>query len=101
LDRGALPKATEDENENGEWTEVSRNKKSAQDTEIKGIYGFWKSGRDIEFIQPLPASPKTKGKKKLDPRQAFFDELGFFGMIPQIPSGSVPLHVSLPVIMSG
>lgn len=85
-------KATEDEMENGEWIEVSRSKKSAQDTEIKGIYGFWKSGRDIEFIQPPPSSPKAKGKKKMDPRQAFFEELGFFGMIPQIPSSQRPLE---------
>jgi hypothetical protein len=85
-------KAAEDENENGEWIEVSRSKKSAQDTEIKGIYGLWRSGRDIEFIQPPPASSKTKGKKKTDPRQAFFDELGFLGMIPPIPSGQRPLE---------
>ena len=65
-------KAAEDEMENGEWTEVSRSKKPAQDTEIKGIYGFWKSGRDIEFIQPPPASSETKGKKNMDPRQVFF-----------------------------
>jgi hypothetical protein len=78
--------ATEDENENGEWIEVSRGKKSAQNQEIKGIYGFWKSGRDIEFIQPPPTSPETEGKEKADPRQAFFKNLGFSGMIPQIPS---------------
>ena len=80
-------KVTEDENENGEWIEVSRSKKSAQDAEIKGIYGFWKSGRDIEFIQPPPTSSQM-----MDPRQAFFDELGFLGMIPRIPSGQRPLE---------
>jgi hypothetical protein len=80
-------KATEDENENGEWIGVSRSKKSAHDAEIKGIYGFWKSGRDVEFIQPPPTSSKTEGEKNMDPRQAFFDGLGFFGMIPQIPLG--------------
>ena len=84
-------KATGDENENGEWIEAPRGKKSAQDAEIKGKYGFWKSGRDIEFIQPSPTSSKTKGKKKADPRQAFFNELGFSGQIPQIPSGHRPL----------
>lgn len=82
-----LRKATEDENENGEWIEVSRGKKSAQDTEIKGVYGFWKSGRDIEFIQPPLTPPET-----MDPRQAFFNELGFLGMIPRIPSGQRPLE---------
>jgi hypothetical protein len=80
-------RATEDENENGEWTEVSRSKKSAQDTEIKGIYGFWKSGRDIEFIQP-PLTPS----ETMDPRQAFFNDLGFFGVIPRIPTGQRPLE---------
>ncbi len=84
-------KTTEDENENGEWIEVSRGKKSAQNTEIKGIYGFWKSGRDIEFIQPPPTS-SAKDKKKTDPRLAFFEELGFPGMIPQTPSGRRPLE---------
>jgi hypothetical protein len=83
-------RATEDEDENGEWIEVSRGKKSAQDPEIKGIYGFWKNGRDIELIQPPPASSKHKGKQKADPRQAIFNELGFSG-IPQIPSGKRPL----------
>jgi hypothetical protein len=58
--------------------------------EIKGRYGFWKSGRDIEFIQPPPTFSKTKTKD--DPRQAFFNGLGFFGMIPQIPSGQRPLE---------
>ena len=85
-------KDMEDENENGEWTEVSRSKNAAQDTEIKGIYGFWKSGRDIEFIQPPPTSLDTVGTKKMDPRQAFFDELGFLGMIPEVPSGQRPLE---------
>ncbi len=85
-------KATKDEIENGEWIEVSRSKKSTQDTEIKGIYGFWKNGRDIEFIQPPPTSSKIKGEKTTDPRQAFFEELGFLGMIPHIPSGQRPLE---------
>jgi hypothetical protein len=85
-------RATEDEDENGEWIEVSRGKKSAQDLEIKGIYGFWKSGRDIQFIQSPPTTSETKGKQKADPRQTFFDELGFSGMIPQIPSGQRPFE---------
>jgi hypothetical protein len=85
-------KVTEDEVANGEWVEVSRGKKSPQDLEITGIYGFWRSGGDIEFIQPLPASSKTSDKKDADLRQAFFDELGFFGQIPKIPSGRRPLE---------
>jgi hypothetical protein len=83
-------KATEDENTNGEWIEAPRGNKSTQDLQIKGRYGFWKSGRDIEFIQPPSTFSKTK--KKDDPRQAFFNELGFFGEIPQIPSGQRPLE---------
>jgi hypothetical protein len=85
-------KATEDEAANGEWIEVSRGKKSAQDLEITGIYGFWRSGRDIEFIQPLPASSKSNDEKGADPRRAFFDELGFSDQIPKIPSGRRPLE---------
>jgi hypothetical protein len=85
-------RSTEDENENGEWIEVSRGKKSAQDLEIKGIYGFWKSGRDIDFIQPPSRLLNTRGKNAEDPRKAFFDELGFYGRIPQIPSGKRPLE---------
>ena len=84
-------KVTEDEVANGEWIEVSRDKKSAQDLEITGIYGFWRSGRDIEFIQPLPASSKTDDRKGADTRQAFFDELGF-SEIPKIPLGRRPLE---------
>ena len=84
-------RSMEDENENGEWIEVSRGKKSIQDLETKGIYGFWKSGRDIEFIQPPSGLLGTWGQDAEDPRQAFFDELGFAGKIPQIPSGKRPL----------
>jgi len=88
-------KATEDETENGEWIEVSRGKKATQDMEIKGIYGFWKSGRDIEFIQPPPTTSNTDGGKKMEQRQAFFDELNFLGMIPQIPSGQRTIELLL------
>jgi hypothetical protein len=86
-------RSTEDENENGEWIEVSRGKKSTQDLEIKGIYGFWKSGRDIEFFQPPPRFLNTRSKNGEDPRQAFFDEIGFSGKIPQILLGKRPLEL--------
>ena len=66
-------RATEDENENGEWTEVSASR--SKDPEISGIYGFWKSGRDLQFIRPRP-------KGAADPRRAFFEELGLSGPIP-------------------
>jgi len=80
-------RVTEDENENGEWTQVSRSKKSTQDPEITGIYGFWKSGRDIEFIQPPSGSSRSEPNSGVDPRQSFFNDLGFSGRIPPIPSG--------------
>jgi hypothetical protein len=83
---------TEDEKENGEWKKASKDKKASRDPEISGIYGFWKSGRDIEFIQP---PSKSKGKKGDDPRVAFFDGLGFSGKIPSIPSGLRPLELLL------
>ena len=85
-------KSTEDENENGEWRGVSRVKKSAQAPEIKGIYGFWKSGRDINFIRPPSMSSNIYGGQGADPRQTFFDELGFSGKIPRVPSGQRPLE---------
>jgi hypothetical protein len=82
-------RVTQDETEKGEWTKVSRDKKASRDPEISGIYGFWKNGCDIEFIQP---PPKSKGKRGDDPRVAFFNELGFSGQIPSIPSGRRPLE---------
>jgi len=85
-------RAKEDEDENGEWTRVSKDKKSTKDPEIPGKYGFWRSGRDIEFIQPPPSSSKPGRNQGTDPRQAFFNELGFFGKIPRIPSGQRPLE---------
>ncbi|KAH9011570.1 hypothetical protein EDB85DRAFT_1108865 [Lactarius pseudohatsudake] len=75
-------RATEDEIENGEWTQVSKGRKAPQNT--KGVYGFWVNGQDIEFIQTRPFSSRTY----LDPRVAFFNEIGFEGQIPRVPSGS-------------
>ncbi|KAH9987464.1 AAA domain-containing protein [Russula compacta] len=82
---------TEDEKENGEWTQVSKGKKANQDPEITGIYGFWKNGGDIEFIQS-PSTSKSKGDGGVDPRQAFFEELSFSGMMPSIPPGQRSLE---------
>ena len=80
---------TEDENKNGAWIEVrgGRSKRSTQNPEISGIYGFWKSGRDLQFIQP---PPRPKGKRATDPRRAFFGKLGL--SIPPVPSGMRPLN---------
>ncbi|KAH9170426.1 hypothetical protein EDB89DRAFT_1304023 [Lactarius sanguifluus] len=77
-------RATEDEIENGEWTQVSKGRKAPQNAKISGVYGFWVNGRDIEFIRPRPFSSRTY----LDPRVAFFNEIGFKGQIPRVPSGS-------------
>ena len=84
-------RAAVDEIENGEWIEVraSRSKKPTQDPEISGIYGFWKGGRDLQFLQP---PPKPKRKRAADPRRAFFEELGLSGRIPPVPSGKRPLN---------
>ena len=82
----------EDEMENGKWNDVERGKKKAnRDDEIAGVYGLWKSGRDIKFIQPPPSPSKKAADKKAtiaDPRVAFFNELGFGGQIPPVPSTS-------------
>ena len=59
---------TEDEEENGEWTQVSRGKKPTQNPEITGIYGFWKNGSDIESIQP-PSTSRPKSDGSADLRQ--------------------------------
>jgi hypothetical protein len=85
-------RSTEDENENGEWIQVSKDKKATQDPEITGIYGFWKNGRDIEFIRSPPKSSRSEDNGIADLRQTFFEELGFSGNIPPIPSRRRPLE---------
>ncbi|KAI0261395.1 hypothetical protein BC834DRAFT_478813 [Gloeopeniophorella convolvens] len=77
-----------DEEKNGGWTEVPKNGKSraAEPEPVEsGIYGFWKRGRDIEYIQPRPAS--SNPSDDVDPRVAFFQGLGFDGPLPPIPAG--------------
>ncbi|KAH8976901.1 hypothetical protein EDB92DRAFT_1938185 [Lactarius akahatsu] len=86
-----LRRAVEDEIANGEWTRVSKGKKSPQDADVSEVYGFWKYARDIEFIRPLPSSSNRATSEKRtdpDPRIAFFNELGFKGPIPLVPIGS-------------
>ena len=78
----------EDEKKNGEWKKVTKGRKASRDVEIAGVYGFWKSGRDIEFIQPRPSSSKKASRRKgadTDPRVAFFNEIGWEGRIPSPP----------------
>jgi hypothetical protein len=91
-------RATEDESENGEWTHVSSGKKTTQNAAITGIYGFWKSGRDIEFIQPPPTSSRPGANGRTDTQQTFFNELGFSGKIPPVPSGQRSLRRLLETI---
>jgi hypothetical protein len=59
-----------------------KKKKASQEDEIAGVYGFWKNCRDIDFIQHRPPSANYA-----DPRIAFFNELGFNGQLPPVPSG--------------
>lgn len=85
----------EDEIENGEWTQVpQKGKKVNQDAEIAGVYGHWKNGRDIEFILPRPPQKKAADEEgtNTDPRAVFFNELGYGGRIPPVPSGSRSLQ---------
>ena len=82
-------RVTEDENKNGEWKQVSKGKETTQDLATTGIYGFWKGGGDIEFLQPPSTSSRPGDNRIVDLRQAFFTELGFSGMIP-------PSHDVLP-----
>jgi hypothetical protein len=76
----------EDENKHGVWTRVSKGREVSEDSQISGIYGFWKNGRDIEFIQALSPSMKPENERGDDPQVAFFDKHGFPGQIPPVPS---------------
>jgi hypothetical protein len=70
-------------------------KKASRDDENAGVYGFWKNCRDIDFIELRPPSADEKGTEKksyTDPRIAFFNELGFNGQFPPVPSGLRPLE---------
>jgi hypothetical protein len=78
--------AREDENENGVWTHVSNGREVSQDSRISGIYGFWKNGRDIEFIQTSSPSTKPENERGDGARVAFFREHGFHDQIPPVPS---------------
>ncbi|KAI0043384.1 hypothetical protein FA95DRAFT_405685 [Auriscalpium vulgare] len=85
---------TKDEEEHGEWTEVaSKKQKKAKEADVvDGIYGFWKLGKDIEFIEPRPAPVVTAvtaehtAEPEKDPRTVFFESLGFEDGMPPVPS---------------
>ena len=103
----------DEEDQEGEFQEVKRkgkDKKTVDSTVSRTMYGVWRAGVDIDFIQqrpPVPQAPPAasrKGKQKqvaptanaqplsllADP-SAFFASLGFAGMMPPIPSKNRPL----------
>ncbi|TFY82035.1 hypothetical protein EWM64_g1975 [Hericium alpestre] len=94
---------TTDEEEHGEWQTAGEKKKSDNKETIaqSGIYGFWRRGRDMEFIMPPPLQPQLPIQKKdaapdeinvtVDPRTTFFTALGFGDAIPPIPSSHRPM----------
>ncbi|KAI1789230.1 hypothetical protein LXA43DRAFT_1155066 [Ganoderma leucocontextum] len=101
----------DEEEEEGEFQKVERkgkNKKTVDSTVSRTMYGIWRAGVDVDFIQQKPPAPPSaapqKGKQKqvapvdaqpqsllADPN-AFFAALGFAGMIPPVPSKNRPLN---------
>jgi hypothetical protein len=98
----------EEVEQNGTWTQVKgKGKAREDDPELAGtLYGFWKNGEDIAFITPVFVAPvqpqKSKKSRGKTPAAAFgpavlppqtldfFQELGFGGMVPPIPTGTRP-----------
>ncbi|TBU41804.1 hypothetical protein BD309DRAFT_964525 [Dichomitus squalens] len=95
-----------EEDQEGEFQEVTRKgnkKKTVDKTVARTLYGVWRSGSDVHFLQQQPAAPPTskKGKQVTDLSiqaqsllanpSAFFDSLGFAGLIPPIPGKNRPL----------
>lgn len=104
-----------EEEQLGEWQDVkkkSTKKKETVENSVRNtLYGFWRAGRDIQFLQvqpPKEAPPTQKGKGKgkdvgpspedeseqmplLANPVAFFESLGFVGMMPPIPALNRPL----------
>lgn len=81
------------ENEaDGEFIEVGKGGKKIVDAFAGTLYGFWKAGRDLTFLQPAPLIAKGKGKKAMNSEAlpvppevlAFFNNLGF-SSLPPIP----------------
>jgi len=98
----------EEEDNSGGFTQVTYRKKGmsmVQSSVSKTIYGFWRQGFDLEFVQQKPSMPLTeqKGKQRKDTNkkistempqsllanpEAFFTSLGFEGQMPPVPSGN-------------
>ncbi|KXN80629.1 Helicase required for RNAi-mediated heterochromatin assembly 1 [Leucoagaricus sp. SymC.cos] len=88
----------------GEFQEVKRRKEeqTVESSISKTIYGFWRQGFDLQFIQQMPPVPsdQQKGKQRADTDSdpqvptsllmdpvAFFTSLGFEeGQVPPVPS---------------
>ncbi|KAF5352576.1 hypothetical protein D9756_006113 [Leucocoprinus leucothites] len=98
----------QEEEELGEFQEVKHGKKSKkpiiEESVSRTIYGFWRQGFDIQFIQQQPPAPpgRQKGKQRAESHTeapaeipqslltnpvAFFTSLGFEGQVPPVPSG--------------
>jgi len=98
------------EGEEGEWMVTGKKGKGKEQSRLMGhtLYGLWKRGLDIAFIQPPePRLVKRQRKKgppivvKVLPTEEeqnmyqgrmveFFSKLGFEDGIPQIPNGNRP-----------
>ncbi|KAH9848820.1 hypothetical protein C2E23DRAFT_738850 [Lenzites betulinus] len=104
-----------EEEESGEWQDATK-KKSGKNKEVidesvsHTLYGFWRAGKDIQFLQTQPVEQTTpadhgKGKGKQPasaPEQnvqvslitnpvVFFAALGFDGRMPSVPARDRPL----------
>ncbi|KAI0956522.1 hypothetical protein AcW1_005178 [Taiwanofungus camphoratus] len=91
----------EEEEANGEWATINKRQKKTDDKMQRTFYGFWKEGRDIDFISPPAPQPnRKKGKSKpaegptetmIDPVVVnFFTALGFESQVPSVPTTKRP-----------
>jgi hypothetical protein len=86
--REVFREVLEDENEKGRWTRISKGREVSEDSQISGIYRFWKDGHDIEVL--VTSSPPTKPEDERGdnpgPRVAFFGRHSFSDQTPPVPS---------------
>ncbi|KAI9068435.1 hypothetical protein FKP32DRAFT_1561707 [Trametes sanguinea] len=95
----------------GEWQEAkrkgSKKTKTVDSSVSRTAYGFWRAGKDLQFLQtpPRQASQAGKGKEVMVPAPdadnivvsllsnpvGFFEHLGFGGMMPPLPTSDRPL----------
>ncbi|CDO69109.1 hypothetical protein BN946_scf185042.g11 [Trametes cinnabarina] len=94
-----------EEEQLGEWQEAkkksSKKKETVDGSVSRTLYGFWRAGKDLDFLQLPPAESRQspKGKEIAPPesayvdlesslltdRAAFFEVLGFGGATPPVP----------------